>query len=151
LYGTLYQALIDAAQRAGCTSHITPHRLRHTYASEMLRLGVSLPALMQLLGHKDIRMTLRYVEVTLLDLQREFHRARQNTASLHSIPQLPLPSPAPPGRADLATIRHAIAATRHLLQLFHHQLEDPIARRKLRRLSQRLFNINCELDHLTPK
>jgi len=26
----------------------------------MLRLGVSLPALMQLLGHKDIRMTLRY-------------------------------------------------------------------------------------------
>ncbi len=45
----------------------------------MLRLGVSLPALMQLLGHKDIRMTLRYVQVTQQDLQREFHRARQNT------------------------------------------------------------------------
>jgi site-specific recombinase XerD len=42
----------------------------------MVRLGVSLPALMQMLGHKDIRMTLRYVEVVQLDLQREFHRAR---------------------------------------------------------------------------
>jgi len=39
----------------------------------MLRLGVSLPALMRLLGHKDIRMTLRYVQVTQQDLQREFH------------------------------------------------------------------------------
>jgi site-specific recombinase XerD len=148
LYGILYQALIDAAQRAGCTSRITPHRLRHSYASEMLRLGVSLPALMQLLGHKDIRMTLRYVEVTLLDLQREFQRARQNAASLHSIPQLPVPSPTLPGRADLATIRKAIAATHHLLQLFQPQLEDLTARRKLRRLTQRLLNIGRELDHL---
>ena len=36
---------------------------RHSYATEMLRLGVSLPALMQLLGDKEIRMTLRYVQV----------------------------------------------------------------------------------------
>jgi hypothetical protein len=49
----------------------------------MLRLRVSLPALMQLLGHKDIRMTLRYVEVTQLDLQREFHTANQRAASPH--------------------------------------------------------------------
>ena len=34
--------------------------IRHSYATEMLRLGVSLPALMQLLGHEDISMTLRY-------------------------------------------------------------------------------------------
>ena len=101
---------------------------------------------MQLLGHKDIRMTLRYVEVTLLDLQREFHRARQNTAALHSIPHLPLPSSTPPGRADLATIREAIAATHRLLQLFHLQLQDPAARRTLRRLTQRLLNISRELD-----
>jgi hypothetical protein len=52
----------------------------------MVRLGVSLPALMQMMGHQDIRMTLRYVEVVQLDLQREFHRAREKTASLYSIP-----------------------------------------------------------------
>ena len=52
--------LANAAQRAGCSGRVVPHRLRHSFATEMLRLGVSLPALMQLLGHKDIRMTLRY-------------------------------------------------------------------------------------------
>ena len=125
------------------------HR-RHSFATEMVRLGVSLPALMQMLGHKDIRMTLRYVEVVQFDVQREFHRARQNTAQLYSVPQLPLLSTAVPPRADLATIRQTIAATHHLLQLLQPQLEDK-PRRKLRRLTQRLLNIDHELDYLTAK
>ena len=123
---------------------------RHSFATEMVRLGVSLPALMQMLGHKDIRMTMRYVEVVQLDLQREFHRARQNPLVLHSIPQLPLPSSSTaPEPVDLATVRQAIAATRHLLQLFQPQLEAK-GQRKLRRLTQRLLNIGHELDHLSP-
>jgi hypothetical protein len=145
----LRHTLAETAHLAGCVSAVIPHRLRHSFATEMVRLGVSLPALMQMLGHKDIRMTLRYVEVAQLDLQREFHLARQNTASLHSIPQLPLPTTAPQ-RADLTTIRQAIAATHHLLQLFQPQLEAK-PRQKLRRLIQRLLNITYELDHLTPK
>ena len=125
--------------------------MRHSFATEMLRLGVSLPALMEMLGHKDIRMTLRYVEVAQLDIQREFHRARQNTAPLHPMPQLPLPSTVTPVRADLSTVRDAVAAARHLLQLFRLQLEDVSARRKLQRLTQRLLTIRRELDHLTQK
>ena len=35
-----------------------PHRFRHTFASDMVRAGVSLPALMQLMGHADIQTTL---------------------------------------------------------------------------------------------
>jgi hypothetical protein len=116
----------------------------------MVRLGVSLPALMQMMGHKDIRMTLRYVEVVQLDLQREFHRARQNIASLHSVPQLLLPAPAAPVHVDYTTIRQAIAATRHLFQLLQPQLE-PKAKRKLHRLSQRLLNIANELDDFSAK
>ena len=50
LYQTLVLALTQAAKRAGCSCRPTPHQLRHTFASEMVRLGVSLPALMQLLG-----------------------------------------------------------------------------------------------------
>src|SRR5215467_8297475 len=61
LYSQLRRALTEAAQRAGCSEPVKPHQLRHTFASEMVRLGMSLPVLMQLLGHKDIRMTLRYV------------------------------------------------------------------------------------------
>jgi hypothetical protein len=116
----------------------------------MVRLGVSLPALMQMMGHRDIRMTLRYVEVVQLDLQREFHRAREKTASLYSIPQLPVLSTTVPARLDLATIRQTIVGTHRALQLVQPQLEDK-ARRKLRRLAQRLLNIDHELDHLTPK
>jgi site-specific recombinase XerD len=149
-YRGLHNTLRDMARTAGCTSRVNPHRLRHSFATEMVRLGVSLPALMQMMGHTDIRMTLRYVEVVQLDLQREFHRARQSTAYLYSIPQLPLPSSTAPTRADLATIRQSIASTHHLLQLFQAQLEDK-ARRKLRRLTQRLLNIDHELDHLTSK
>ena len=146
----LRHSLAEIARAAGCTSRVNPHRLRHSFATEMVRLGVSLPALMQMLGHKDIRMTLRYVEVVQLDLQREFHRARQNPVVLHSIPQLPLPSfTTAPERVDLVTIRQAIAATRHLLQLFHPQLEAKV-QRKLRRLAQRLLNIDHELDRLSP-
>lgn len=146
----LCDSLAETARAAGCTGRVTPHRLRHSFATEMVRLGVSLPALMQMLGHKDIRMTMRYVEVVQLDLQREFHRARQNPVVLHSIPQLPLPSSTTPARVGLASVRQAIAATRHLLHLFQTQLEAK-GQRKLRRLTQRLLNIDHELDRLSSK
>lgn len=150
LYDRLRQVLADAARCAGCTGKVTPHRLRHSYATEMVRLGVSLPVLMHLLGHKNILMTMRYVQVAQLDLQREFHRARQNTTSLHAIPQLPMPDTGVPQHVDFAALRHAVAATHHLFELFQPQLEDK-SRRKLRRLSQRLLKILPELDHLTTK
>ena len=144
----LRDSLAEAARAAGCTGRVTPHRLRHSFATEMVRLGVSLPALMQILGHKDVRMTLRYVEVVQLDLQREFHRARQNPVVFHSIPQLSLPSFTPaPERVDLVTIRQALAATRHLFQLLQPQMEAK-GQRKLRRLLQRLLNIDHELERL---
>jgi len=65
--------------------------------------------------------------------------------------ELPLPQTAVPLRADPSTIRDAISATRHLVEMFRLQLEDDGARRKLRRLTQRLFNISRELDHFTEK
>jgi len=80
-YKVLHNTLRDMARTAGCSGRVNPHRLRHSFATEMVRLGVSLPALMRIMGHRDIRMTLRYVEVVQLDLQREFHRAREKTAS----------------------------------------------------------------------
>lgn len=150
-YKTLCRTLADAGRTAGCTASVNPHRLRHTFATTMLRLGISLPALMQLLGHRDVRMTMVYLEVTQQDLQREFHRARQCAASLHPIPKLPLPQTITPKRVDLPAIREALAGVRHLLQLFRLELQDPSARRKLHRLSQRLLTLTCALDHLVQK
>jgi len=149
LYQHLRVALHQAAQRAGCSDRVTPHRLRHTYATEMIRLGVSLPALMQLLGHKNIRMTLRYVQVTQRDLQHEFHLARQNALQHHHIPDLSAVSSPVPASSDLAGIRRALTATRHLLEMYRRQLRDANARRKLQRLDRRLLRVAAELSRFT--
>ena len=77
------------------SGRIVPHQLRHTYATCLLRAGVSLPALMRLLGHHNANMTLIYVEVTQLDIHREYHAARQNPRYLiPTPPALWTPQPA---------------------------------------------------------
>jgi integrase len=48
---------------------------RHTFASDMIRAGMSLPALMQLMGHSDIQTTLHYVQVTPQDVYLQYARA----------------------------------------------------------------------------
>ena len=145
-YKSLCGALAAAAKRAGCSTPVTPHRLRHSFATEMLRLGVSLPALMQLLGHKDIHMTLRYVEVTQLDLHREFYTARQRAAPPHPVPVLSLPHTS---TTDLPGIRQALAATRHLLEMYRRGLSDEKNRRRLQRLDRRLLDVAVQLDRIT--
>ncbi len=52
-----------------------PHRFRHTFASDMVRAGISLPALRQLMGHAGIETTLRYVQITPQDVYLEYARA----------------------------------------------------------------------------
>jgi integrase len=52
-----------------------PHRFRHTFASDMVRAGMSLPALMRLMGHADIQTTLQYVRITPQDVYLEYARA----------------------------------------------------------------------------
>jgi integrase/recombinase XerD len=52
-----------------------PHRFRHTFASDMIRAGISLPALMQLMGHADIQTTLIYAQITPQDVYLEYVRA----------------------------------------------------------------------------
>ena len=121
-----------------------PHRLRHSFATEMLRLGVSLPALMQLLGHKDVRMTLRYLQVTQQDLQREFLQARQNAALPHRLPTLPLFKAIP--SADLPDIRQALEAARHLLEMYRRGLSNEQTKRKLQRLDRRLLAVASQLE-----
>ena len=147
-YKALRAALLHAGQRAGCAQPITPHRLRHTYASEMIRLGVTLPAVMQLLGHKDIRMTMRYLQVTQNDLQNEFRKARKNALQHHDLPQLAVPLDLSVATADLPGIRLSITATRHLLEMYRRQLHNEPVSRCLQRLDKRLLTIDSELKHL---
>lgn len=52
-----------------------PHRFRHTFASDMVRAGVSLPALMRLMGHARIETTMVYVAVTPLEVYQQYAKA----------------------------------------------------------------------------
>jgi len=52
-----------------------PHRFRTTFASDMIRAGMSLPALMKLMGHSEIQTTLQYVQVTPQDVYLQYARA----------------------------------------------------------------------------
>lgn len=102
---------------------------------------------MQLLGHKDIRMTLRYIQVTQLDLQREFHAARRNAENLHRLPVLA-------GSGATSTvgpsgIRHAIATVVHLIEMYRREIDEPKNRAKLQRLQWRLLSIRTEVDNLS--
>jgi site-specific recombinase XerD len=148
-YGSRYcavrYALKKAAHQAGCSRRVTPHQLRHSYATEMLRAGASLPAVMNLLGHKAVNMTLRYVQVTQQDLQREYQRARQNMATLHPIPDLPT---ARTESAALPAIAQSLAAIRHRVEMYRRGLGDDNSRQKIARLANRLLKISIELNQL---
>jgi site-specific recombinase XerD len=58
-----------------------PHRFRHTFGSDMIRAGGSLPALQRLMGHANIETTLLYIRISPQDVYEEYARAvaRQTT------------------------------------------------------------------------
>jgi len=128
----------------GLSTRIVPHQLRHTYGTEMLRAGVSFPALMKLLGHTSPEMTLLYVEVALTDLQREFQQARAQPRHL-----------VPPPKTSFALTRTGIdgvvdslQAAQHALEMFRRTLPIGAIRRCLDRLSNRLTKITTEARKL---
>lgn len=65
----LTKGLDVAAAAAGLTRpdgspvHLTPHQLRHTFGTSLINAGISLPALMALMGHVKPEMTLRYARL----------------------------------------------------------------------------------------
>ena len=145
-YDTMRKTLAQAALQAGCAARVTPHQLRHSYATEMIRAGVSLPAVMHLLGHKSIRMTLRYVQVTPNDLHQQYHQARRNIASKYLLNQLPTAqSVNTAGNNGIVALRNSLTAAQHLLAHFRLGQNDPADRNKLARLANRLAKISNEL------
>jgi len=66
--------LARAALEAGL-DHTTPHQLRHTYATALVNAGVSLQALMALLGHVSATMSLRYGRLFDSTVRTEYERA----------------------------------------------------------------------------
>jgi integrase len=143
----LRAALQDVAAAVGITARIVPHQFRHTYATEMMRAGVTLAAVVKLLGHKNPYMTLRYLEITQSDLQREYHLARAHPR--HLIPSPPN-SLATPASLDPAAILNSLQSAQHVMEMFRRTLPEGSSRRLLDRLANRLTKIVANLRKLNP-
>lgn len=69
-----------AAKKAGIVKKVTPHTLRHSYATDLIQGGADLRSVQALLGHASVTTTQIYTHVTnpqLREIHRKFHRRKQ--------------------------------------------------------------------------
>jgi len=76
------RSLFRNHRRASTVFKANPHRFRHTFGADMVRAGISLPALMHLMGHSQIHTTMLYVQLSPGDVWREFYRTTQGRGHL---------------------------------------------------------------------
>jgi site-specific recombinase XerD len=79
--------------RAGLSKRVTPHTLRHSFATHLLEAGADLLTLQKILGHRDLTTTARYVHLSTRHLRQ--------APSLLDL--LPLPQPATAAPAAVGT------------------------------------------------
>ncbi len=73
---SIQKMISRCAMLAGVSKKVTPHTLRHTYATDLLNRGADLRSVQELLGHKNVSTTQIYTHVTnkgLRDIHEKFH------------------------------------------------------------------------------
>jgi site-specific recombinase XerD len=86
--------------RGGVPLHVTPHQLRHTYATTLVNAGMSLQALMAVLGHVSAEMTLRYASIASPTVRAAYEAAMGKVRARSALVIAPLGQTAIPDRVD---------------------------------------------------
>ncbi len=68
----VWRIIKEAARQANLNKNISPHTLRHSYATHLLENGADLRVIQELLGHADVGTTERYTHISKGQLQRSF-------------------------------------------------------------------------------
>ena len=80
VYSTAYKRLRAFAGKAGVPD-VSPLCLRHTYATTLLNNGLTLVALRELMGHKNINTTLIYARLSDITVKHQYQRAMENVTN----------------------------------------------------------------------
>jgi site-specific recombinase XerD len=67
---TIQQIVKSASKKAGIKKDVTPHTLRHSFATQLLESGADIRYIQQLLGHKDLKTTQVYTHVANKDIKK---------------------------------------------------------------------------------
>lgn len=70
-----WRTIRQAARRGGVTGHVTPHTLRHSFATHLLEGGADLRVVQELLGHASITTTQLYTHLTGERIKQVYARA----------------------------------------------------------------------------
>ncbi len=110
----VHQAGLQTA--AGQPLRVTPHMLRHTFATSLMNAGLSLPTLMKLLGHHTAEMSLRYGQVYDTTVREAWETAQSHVRQTYSERMWELPI--------LPTLSSSSAGTDWMA---HHRLKTRLA------------------------
>jgi len=67
---TIQQIIKFSSKKAGIKKNVTPHTLRHSFATHLLESGADIRYIQQLLGHKDLKTTQIYTHVANKDIKK---------------------------------------------------------------------------------
>jgi site-specific recombinase XerD len=99
--GAVYERVKKFGRLARIPKRVSPHKLRHTFATHLVKTGVDVVTIRDLLGHRLITSTQVYLHVTARDLREavDRHPIGELASSLaHLLPEVKLPLQHPPRR-----------------------------------------------------